>query len=645
MSVTIEDVQAAAGLLDEIFSSYNPPASLTVSQWADKRRIVSAGTSPFPGRWQTSRVPYLREIMDCFSAPGPCHVVAMMAVQIAKTELLLNLVAYFIDVDPSAILIVQPTLEAAERFSMKRLSPMLKDSPTLRAKVADPKSRSGGNTLRYKRFTHGDLINAGSNSEADLTGAPIKCAFLDELDQYQPITGGHPRDLALARTTAYSWTKKVLEVSTPGDAETSLIFAGYKESTMGQWFVPCPGCEYFQILEVSRVNFKRQSHECDSCKKEFPRHKWLAAQRRGEWRHQHPERKKRGYHLSSVCSPWLGWNELGEEFFVAQKRLKEHDYSKWRFFKNNRMAEPSEGQGEKLDYQELYDRREVYEAEVPDGVLLLTCAVDIGEQYIVWEVSGWGFNNERWAIETSRIEGTPYQDETWERLASEVLVREFARANGIRMRISKMVVDSQHARHQVCLWTKINQPRTIAIRGQGGAGLSTVHNRTYTEENARLATLGSDALKDEMVARLGVKEPGPAYWHFPMQQGGNPTRGYDLQFFQELCNEKRIAKSVDGFTKHKWTKLPYAHNEAFDLACYSIAALEIFTGGNTARAYENAHEALARELNPPRQFTRPPDPRRHIMAPPGAPPPGGFGSTEEASPWGPLRPKSGRGNF
>jgi len=41
-----------------------------------------------------------------------------------------------------------------------------------------------------------------------------------------------------------------------------------------------------------------------------------------------------------------------------------------------------------------------------------------------------------------------------------------------------------------------------------GSGLAAIHKTGYEDEtNARLVTLGSDALKSEMTARLGVKEP------------------------------------------------------------------------------------------------------------------------------------------
>ncbi len=41
-----------------------PEPQTLVSTWADAHRILP-NTSAEPGKWRTSRTPYLREVMDC----------------------------------------------------------------------------------------------------------------------------------------------------------------------------------------------------------------------------------------------------------------------------------------------------------------------------------------------------------------------------------------------------------------------------------------------------------------------------------------------------------------------------------------------------------------------------------------------------
>jgi hypothetical protein len=64
-----------------------PDPLLTVSDWADRYRVLSQRASSEPGRWRTERTPYLRAIMDCLSPASPVQRVALMkGAQIGGTE-------------------------------------------------------------------------------------------------------------------------------------------------------------------------------------------------------------------------------------------------------------------------------------------------------------------------------------------------------------------------------------------------------------------------------------------------------------------------------------------------------------------------------------------------------------------------------
>ena len=77
-----------------------PPPKYTVSQWADKNRYLSSEASAEAGKWNTSRAEFQREIMDCFTDPAVERIVVMSASQIGKTELLLNIIGFHVDIDP-----------------------------------------------------------------------------------------------------------------------------------------------------------------------------------------------------------------------------------------------------------------------------------------------------------------------------------------------------------------------------------------------------------------------------------------------------------------------------------------------------------------------------------------------------------------
>ena len=88
-----------------------PPPALTLSQWADMYRVLSAESSAEPGRWHTDKAPYQREIMDAIGDPHIRKVVIMSAAQIGKTDILLNALGYYMDYMPAPVLVIQPSLD------------------------------------------------------------------------------------------------------------------------------------------------------------------------------------------------------------------------------------------------------------------------------------------------------------------------------------------------------------------------------------------------------------------------------------------------------------------------------------------------------------------------------------------------------
>ena len=134
-----------------LLAGLKPDSLMSVSEWADANRILSQTASSEPGRFRTSRTPYLRDIMDALS-PSSLYerVVFMKGAQIGGTEAGNNWIAYIIDRAPGPMLVVQPTVEMGKRWSKGRLAPLINDTGCLRDKVKDPRSRDSGNTVQSK---------------------------------------------------------------------------------------------------------------------------------------------------------------------------------------------------------------------------------------------------------------------------------------------------------------------------------------------------------------------------------------------------------------------------------------------------------------------------------------------------------------
>jgi phage terminase large subunit GpA-like protein len=96
--------QARAVFAEHERRAWAPPEDLTVSEWADRHRVVSARKgNPEPGPWRTSRTPYLREIMDAAGDPDVEFIAVVKPAQVGGSEgAIRNPLGYWIDQDPGA---------------------------------------------------------------------------------------------------------------------------------------------------------------------------------------------------------------------------------------------------------------------------------------------------------------------------------------------------------------------------------------------------------------------------------------------------------------------------------------------------------------------------------------------------------------
>lgn len=227
-----------------------PDPLLTVSEWSDRHRMLSSKASAEPGRWRTSRTPYLKAIMDCLSPMSAVErIVFMKAAQLGATEMGNNWIGYVIHHAPGPMMAVSPTVEMAKRNSKQRIDPLIEESPVLAELIAPARSRDAGNTILAKEFRGGVLVMTGANSAVGLRSMPVRYLFLDEVDGYpSDVDGeGDAISLAEARTRTFA-RRKIFIVSTPTIAGASSIEREYEASDQRRYFLPCPHCSHRQWL-------------------------------------------------------------------------------------------------------------------------------------------------------------------------------------------------------------------------------------------------------------------------------------------------------------------------------------------------------------------------------------------------------------
>lgn len=622
------------------------PPQLTISEWADHHRYLSPPAA-LPGPWKTSRVPYLREIQDTISGTEYQDITIIKCAQSGGTEALNNAVGYYIDQEPTAILVIQPNVKPmAEDWSKDRLAPMLRDCPRLRGKVRDPKSRDTGNTILHKTFLGGHITVIGANSASGLAGRPIRVVLADELDRWGASAGteGDPLSLAEERTTTYQHRKKIVKVSTPGNEGESRVEKEWPLTDQRHYYVPCPSCGEFQplewrdsqgspgilaakgpfrlIWEKSQENGEEIHHsettryQCRACQTLIPDTEKAGMLAHGKWVKHNPASRRAGFHISGLISPWVRWRE------VAEKWLKRKDDPEQRkTFFNTVLGLVYQEAGEVPDAKALAGRREHYPAEVPNGNGLLTMSIDVQGDRLECDVRGWGELEESWHIRLERFYGDPTgakerrKDELdpWTQ-AEALLNRVWEREDGTTMRIASCMVDSGYLTDVVYRWVRPRQHRRVfAYKGVDNAKSPIGRASKANNDGVKVFTVNPNAFKDILFRRLRRVSPGAGYLHF----GGKDQTGGDDEYLHQYGAEKRVVQFVKNIAKVSYVRVS-PRNEAIDHYVLNLAAFRALgrAVGERVRsmaARQPKAEGPLEEVTQseaPRAFNPPPDPPR-----------------------------------
>jgi phage terminase large subunit GpA-like protein len=509
--------------------------------------------------------------MDATADPLVREIVVMKSAQVGWTEIVNNTIGFHVDQEPAPILLLQPTLEMAEAWSKDRLAPMIRDTPCLRDRIADPKARDSGNTLLHKRFTGGHLTIVGANSPSGLASRPIRVLLCDEVDRFPVSAGteGDPIDLARRRTATFR-NRKILMGSTPTVKGQSRIETAFEQSDQRYYYVPCPHCETFQRLTWSQVKWPENEPEhagyvCAHCGTILTDADKPAMLSRGEWRGSKAFNGIAGFHISEIYSPWSSWPEMAQAFLRAKKFPE--TLQTWV---NTALGETWEEKGEGVETGSLLSRREPYTTSaLPQEVTLITAGVDVQDDRLEVFVYGWGTDEESWLLEHKVLRGDPGQEPIWQDLDAYRRTV-WTIEDGRRLPIEATAVDSGgHFTQQVYRYcVKRKAQRVFAIKGMAGSGRLAWPKfaKRSGASRAQVFVIGVDTIKSLIYGRLKLTAPGPGYLHFP--------EAVDQSFFDQLTSEVLLHKVIQGRRVSFWKpKSTSVRQEALDGTVYAYAAL------------------------------------------------------------------------
>jgi phage terminase large subunit GpA-like protein len=547
-----------------------PRPRISLRQWADQYRYLSRESSEASGRWRTSTVPYMAEPMEEVSSHKNKEIVLMLSSQLGKTEFILNVIGYYTDLEPSPMLVIQPTDGFASSFSKERIAPMIRDTPVLN-RIFKSGYGDADDTILFKKFTGGFLALAGANSPTALAGRPIRIILLDEVDRF-PISAkqeGDPVNIVRRRSQNFH-DSKVIAVSTPTQTDASKIDSLYQDSDQRKWHIKCIHCGDDFYPEWSHVKWtvpEDAGLACPLCGGLHTSHERLVASKNGRWVAYNPGHRTPGFHTNALVSPWVTLTDMVHEF-VACENLP----NKLQPFYNTILGLPYKFIGEVMGDISIAQRIEKYTPlTLPNEIMYITVGADVQKNRIEAEVLGHTENGGTYNVDYIVFECDTRKPAAFEMFRDHLFSQVFRRVDGVVLDISVTFIDSGDNTKMVYQFTDKNRKNKIyAIKGIGGP--SSMLTLSKSDYGSSFYRVGVDIFKEMVFNDLQIADPlHPKFCHFP------ESRSHD--YFTQLCESETRSSKTDAKTgkQHYFyrKKTTNTRNEALDCRVYALAAFEL----------------------------------------------------------------------
>lgn len=548
----------------------NPPEQITVSEWAEKYRMLDSKSSAIPGPWSNDITPYLVGVMDELNNYETQKIIFVKPTQVGGTEALQNMIGYIVMQDPASTMIVYPTETLAKSVSENRLQPMLKITPEL-AKRFDENSQ-----LLELQFDGMYLTLAGSNSPSSLSSKPIRFVLMDEVDKYPGSSGkeADPIKLAIERAKTFH-DKKIYITSTP-TLKTGHIWKEKESADIEKhYFVPCPHCGEYIELKFSNIRFPDEegmsyidraefaTYVCQECgciitdadKNNMIRH--------GEWRivrHNTKYVRSVAFWINTLYSPFVRWADIVKEFLTTKD-----DPELFQNFVNSWLAEAWEDTKLKTSAELVLERQtELPEYIVPSWAKLLTAGVDVQKNSFYWSIRAWG--DYLTSQNIAHGQALSFDD------IDNVMNAQYMNENGEPMIVNLCLVDSGDQTDMVYDFCATHSDYALPVKGSSHAQLSNYKLSKVNRPDSKamgitLVLVDGGAYKDMIAGRM-QRPNGRGSWMV--------YKGCDMEYATQVTAEHKVSVKRGNTTKQVWqTKTNHADNHYLDTEVYNAAAADI----------------------------------------------------------------------
>lgn len=561
-----------ASYIHEALRQLKPPEDISVSEWAEKYRMLDAKTAAMPGPWRNDKTPYLTEIMNELNNYETEEIVFCKCTQVGGTEAELNMLGYIIGQDPAPSMVVYPSDKLGESISDNRIKPMLQASPTLRERFYELRSQK-----LEMQFEGMYLTISGANSPSSLASRAIKYLFLDEVDKYPGASKkeADPISLAKERTKTFA-NRKIYMTSTP-TIKSGHIWKNLLDCDVEKhYFVPCPHCGEMIELKFANLQFPKKEEDltasdradqavyvCQECGCVINDQHKAQMLRYGEWRivkENNSARRKIGYWISVLYSPFVRFSEIALEWINSQG-----DNERLQNFINSWLAEPWEDTRLTTSADVVLERQtEFDEFTVPTWAKFLTGGVDVQETCIYYTIRAWG----NFITSQNICHG---QAMSWADI-ERVMNYGYLKENGEQLVVSLCLIDSGFDTDAVYDFCANNSDWALPVKGSSRIMTEHFHlskiNKTDSKAyGMNLCVVDGGKYKDMIAARM-KKDNGRGAWMV--------YNGCDMEYAKQVTAEHKVQiKKGDQLVQVWELKASHTDNHYLDTEVYAFAGADI----------------------------------------------------------------------
>jgi phage terminase large subunit GpA-like protein len=579
----------AGELVGSIFAEALTPApAVDLVQWTE-RNIVFGPGDPFPGPYSFERFPFFRRILECLGPEHPARTVTFRkSAQIGGTILGDAFLLGWLDLVPSQLMCVHPTLPQARAWVNNKIKPAVRNSEGLQAILSfdNPKDVKATELLFERLDARGGVIVTGANSAASLSQHSVKAQLQDDLAKWEQNDAGDPEGQADSRSRAFE-DAKIFKVSTPMVEGECRIDNGFKKGSQEHYHVPCPHCGHLHPLEWqnmqanidARGSVEGAYFNCPACGGiiEEKHRQWMVDPANGAaWVAHNPEGRQPSFTLWSAYAPLSGWARIGEEYLTAKG-----DTAKEQTFANDVAGLAFRRAGEAPEWEHLKERAQQGDfrrGRIAAGYYFVIAGADVQDDRV--EIGVWAFGPDlrRQALDHIVVGGKIADEETKRALDKLLKERTWPDAFGNARGIEHLFMDAGYereavldfvARHPASLITPIvgATSENAPVMGSPQTRARTLGGRV-SKDKRLVFPVGGGAIKSYLYGDLRKGDP--------LQRGFVALpQGFDDGWFEQLSSERRArVRSRRGFWEYRWTLPAGKRNEVLDCAVYAYAAAE-----------------------------------------------------------------------